>query len=73
LLFGDIVALIQNAPQESPLVHAQNITAELNEINGYAGQYHHDTNPGADQVQITDGELRQFVERALKLIHAGIP
>ena len=73
LLFGPIVALIQNAPQDSPLVHAQNITAELNEINGYAGQLHHDTNPGADQVQITDGELRQFVERALKLIHAGIP
>jgi wobble nucleotide-excising tRNase len=73
LLFGQIVSLIQSAPQGSPLVHAQNITAELNEINGYAGQYHHDTNPGGDPVQVTDSELRLFVERALKLVHAGVP
>jgi wobble nucleotide-excising tRNase len=73
LLFGQIVTLIQDAAQGSPLAHAQNITAELNEINRYAGQYHHDTNPAGDQVQIIDSELRLFVERALKLVHAGIP
>lgn len=72
LLFGHVIDLINNAPQNSPLAHAQNITAELNEINRYAGQFHHDTNPGADQVQITDGELRLFVERAIKVVHAGI-
>jgi wobble nucleotide-excising tRNase len=73
LLFGQIVTLIQDASQGSPLAHAQNITAELNEINRYAGQYHHGTNPAGDQVQIIDSELRLFVERALKLVHAGIP
>ncbi len=72
LLFGQVVDHINSAPQESPLAHAQNITAELNEINGYAGQFHHDTNPSADQVQIIDGELRQFVERAIRVVHAGI-
>lgn len=55
----------------SPLVHAQNITDEFNEINLYAGQFHHDTNPAADQVQVVDGELRGFVERAIQVIHAG--
>ncbi len=72
-LFGQIVAQIQSAPPSSPLIHAQNITTELNEINGYAGQFHHDTDPGRNLVEITDGELRVFVERALRLIHAGIP
>lgn len=72
ILFGDIVNLINNAQPPSPLLHAQNITAELNELNRYAGQFHHDTNPGADQVQIIDGELLGFVERAIKIIHAGV-
>ncbi len=72
MLFGQVIDAIKNAPQGSPLVHAQNITDELNEINSYAGQFHHDTNPSADQVQIIDGELRQFVERAINVVHAGM-
>jgi len=71
LLFGQVIDLIGNAQQPSPLINAQNITNELNEINRYAGQFHHDTNPAADQVQITDGELLSFVERSLAVIYAG--
>jgi hypothetical protein len=73
LLFGEIVNQINSAQPPSPLVHAQNITVELNEINRYAGQFHHDTNPAADQVHIIDGELLNFAERAIKVIHAGTP
>ncbi|UHQ55802.1 AAA family ATPase [Microbulbifer sp. YPW16] len=72
LLFGQIIDQINNAQPPSPLVHAQNITTELNEINRYAGQFHHDTNPAADQVQIVDGELLNFAERAIKIVHAGV-
>jgi len=71
LLFGQVVDLINNAQTPSPLVHAQNITDELNEINHYAGQFHHDTNPAADQIVIVDGELLNFVERAIRVVHAG--
>ncbi|MCP4143978.1 MAG: AAA family ATPase [bacterium] len=71
LLFGQVVDLINTARAPSPLVHAQNITNELNEINRYAGQFHHDTNPAADQVAIVGGELLNFVERAIKVVHAG--
>ena len=71
LLFGQVIDAINNAPQGSPLVYAQNITDELTDINSYAGQFHHDTNPSADQVQIIDGELRQFVERAIDVVHVG--
>lgn len=72
LLFGQIIDQINNAQHPSPLVHAQNITTELNEINRYAGQFHHDTNPAADQVQIVDGELFNFAERAIRIVHAGV-
>ncbi|MFB4202626.1 hypothetical protein KBTX_01673 [wastewater metagenome] len=71
LLFGQVIDAINDAPQDSPLVYAQNIIDELTEINSYAGQFHHDTNPSADQVQIIDGELRQFVERAIDVVHSG--
>lgn len=70
LLFGDVVKLINNAQPPSPLIHAQNITAELNEINRYAGQFHHDTNPSAEQVQVVEGELLSFVDRAISVIHS---
>lgn len=72
LLFGQVIDAIKNAPLGSPLVHAQNITDELTDINSYASQFHHDTNPAADQVQIIDGELRQYVERAINVVHAGV-
>src|SRR5690606_28787492 len=36
LLFGQVIDVINSAQQGSPLVHAQNITNELNDINGYA-------------------------------------
>jgi wobble nucleotide-excising tRNase len=71
-LFGTVVQQINTAQHPNPLVYARNITNELNEINSYAGQFHHDTNPAADQVQIVDSELLTFVERAIKVIHAGI-
>jgi len=71
LLFGQVIDLINNAQHPNPFVHAQNITIELNEINRYAGQFHHDTNPAADQVQVVDGELLVFVERAIKVVYSG--
>lgn len=71
LLFGTVIQLINNAQHPSPLVHAQNITNELNEINSYVGQFHHDTNPAVDQVQVVDSELLSFVERAIKVVYVG--
>lgn len=71
LLFGKIIQAINRAQTPSPLVYAKNITNELNQINQYAGQFHHDTNPAADQVQIVDGELLSFVERAINVVYTG--
>lgn len=72
LLFGEVIATINRADRTSPLTYAQNITGELNEINCFAGRFHHDTNPAVDQVEVVDGELRGFVERAIHVVHAGL-
>jgi len=73
-LFGQIVVLIRDSPAASPLSHAKNLVDELNEINDYAGQFHHDTNPdGADSVTITASELKTYVDRALSVVHKGTP
>jgi len=43
-----------------------NATRELKEIKEYANRFHHDTNPAWETEAINEGELRGFVERALK-------
>ena len=70
-LFGQIVIHIIEAHVNNPLSHAQNLVNELNEINEYAGQFHHDTNPDPEGVAIVAAELRSFVDRALKVVHRG--
>jgi wobble nucleotide-excising tRNase len=73
LMFGQVLGVIGSAAAPSPLCHAQCLVSELNEINTYAGQFHHDTNPGnADAVQIIAGELTTFATRALTVIYKGI-
>lgn len=74
LMFGQVVVLIRDAPILSPLCHAQNLVDELNEINEYAGQFHHDTNPsGAESVNVVVTELKIYVERSLHVVHKGAP
>jgi wobble nucleotide-excising tRNase len=72
LMFGHVVGFIGSAVAPSPLCHAQCLVGELNEINIYAGQFHHDTNPGnADTVVITPTELHTFAMRSLNVVHKG--
>ena len=72
LTFGKVVGVIGSAVAPSPLCHAKCLVGELNEINTYAGQFHHDTNPdNADTVVITPTELLTFATRALNVVHKG--
>lgn len=71
-MFGAVIQQVNNAQTPSPLSHARNIAGELNDINSYAGQFHHDTNPAADHIEIVDSELLHYVERAIKVVHAGV-
>ena len=71
LLFGQVLAEIKKAPNHNPLRYAQVLVDELNEINDYAGQFHHDTNPEAEMVRIVATELKTFVQRALSVVYKG--
>ena len=72
LMFGEVVIRIRVATLPSPLVYAQNLVVELNEINEYAGRFHHDTNPGgAEIVAVVASELKTFATRALHVGHRG--
>ena len=73
LLFGQMVVLVRDSVPPNPLSHAKNLVDELNEINDYAGQFHHDTNPDADTAVVTDSELKTYVDRALIVVHKGAP
>jgi len=69
LMFGQIIAEAAKAPSGDPLAYLQPLLKELGEVNDYAGQFHHDTNPGFETVPVVDGELLGFAKRALKLIY----
>jgi wobble nucleotide-excising tRNase len=74
LVFGDIIMKIRNPPPNSPLSYVElSVINELNQINLYAGRFHHDTNPSANSEGTTDIALRTFAERALKIVHKGSP
>lgn len=67
LLFGEVVRMIRDAVAPSPLCYAANLVNELNDVNDYAGQFHHGTNP----VSVNASELRTYVDKALAIIHKG--
>lgn len=72
LVFGDVVNFIKNAKLTDPVASTQHLIQELNEINEYAGSFHHDTNPGhADTVVITPTELKTYAQRALNILYKG--
>jgi wobble nucleotide-excising tRNase len=70
-LFGTIIGDASSATDSSPLFYLKPLITELNEINDYAGQFHHDAND--DNYHLTEPELRSYVHRALLVIHKGSP
>jgi wobble nucleotide-excising tRNase len=69
LMFGQVITLAARAQPGDPLAYLQPTLKEMGEVNDYAGQFHHDTNPGYETVPVVDGELRVFAKRTLKLVY----
>lgn len=67
-LIGVIIANANNASSDNPLYHLKNLTNELNEVNDYAGDFHHST---INDVSTDSNELLSFVKRTLKVIQKG--
>lgn len=55
----------QNFGTNAEILNATD-TQELDDIVEYANLFHHNTNPGCEQVVINDGALQGFVERVLR-------
>lgn len=68
-MFGQIIALAAQAKAGDPLAYLQPLLKEMGEVNDYAGQFHHDTNPGFETAPVVDGELISFAKGALRLIY----
>jgi len=68
-MLGDIITFVSSATPPDPLVYLQPSLPELREVNDYAKQFHHDTNPEYENVLVVDVELRSFADRALKIIY----
>jgi len=69
LMFGQVIALAAQAQPGDPLAYLRPTLKEMGEVNDFAGQFHHDTNPGYETVPVVDGELLGFAKRALTLIY----
>lgn len=65
---GDFIQMVKDSTDDKPYYYLKDsILPELEAINEYSKQYHHDTNPGADSVPISPIELRNFACIAIKL------
>ena len=68
-MFGQIISLAAAAQNGDPLAYLKPLLKEMGEVNGYAGQFHHDPNSGCESAPVVDGELLCFAKRALTLIY----
>lgn len=67
---GDMIRKIREAIVGTPLSHCQPLVEELAHINTYSQRFHHGgTGEVADEPEAR--ELKTYVDRTLKVIHAG--
>ncbi len=64
---GDFINKIRTCNEASPFYRLKEYLNEIEEINDYCKQYHH-SNPNYMEVGISSCELKNYVNRTLKLI-----
>ena len=69
VMLGKAITAVSDAEAGSVLEMAASQVGELRALNGYAGQFHHDTNPDVLNVQINSTELSGYCKRALAVVH----
>ena len=65
---GIFISKIRDANESSGLAHAKQDLEEIEAINAYSKEFHHDQNPNADSVIISEEELHGFIRRTLALV-----
>lgn len=66
---GLIIGGIRDSTKTEPLAYLKRLLSELTEINEYACQFMHDTNPNADAIPINEGELLTKARQTLDFIY----
>jgi len=67
---GDMIRKIRDAQTGTPISHCQPLVEELGHINTYSQRFHHGgTGEVADEPEAR--ELKTYVDRTLRVIHAG--
>jgi len=65
-LLGPFRGICEQRVGTSQQILTTELIHELNDLIEYANKFHHDTNPAWDTEEINDGELKGYVERAVK-------
>ncbi|MFD2340676.1 AAA family ATPase [Clavibacter michiganensis subsp. tessellarius] len=68
---GGVIHQIDIAQTPSVLVHAKSDVVELRELNDFASQFHHDTNPDASTAPANAQEIATYGQRVLDLVHGA--
>lgn len=71
VMLGAAINQIDKAQAPSPLVHAQSHIAELNQLNTFAGLFHHDTNPDSASETPDPQSVLAYGQRVLDLVHGA--
>jgi wobble nucleotide-excising tRNase len=72
-MFRTILSEVGKARLPDSLKYIEPLIQELNDINRFAGKFHHDTNAAVDTLTVSDSELKTFAEPALRVVHKGTP
>jgi wobble nucleotide-excising tRNase len=67
-ILGPFVSLCNRHVGGTDEILDASTTRELDELKEYANRFHHDTNPAWETEDVNETELRNFVDRTMKLI-----
>lgn len=70
-MLGAAISEIDGAVLPNPLVHMQNSIPELRDLNSFAGNFHHDTNPGYASHIADPTSIATFGQRVLDVLHGA--
>lgn len=64
---GNFIDMVRTSTSEHPYFGLKDKLPEIEAVNDYSKQYHHDTNPLANNLEISATELKSFAIAALSL------
>lgn len=70
-MLGQAISSIETADGTSPLRHAISEVSNLRELNEFASQFHHDTNPDFQTARADPQEVGTYAKRVLAVVHGG--